>query len=275
MDMKHKNISTLSSSLLSIFIEQGKTFFTLEEADSLFPLAKTEVTVKQLVSRMVKQGLLMRIKDGLYYIIPYEQNAEDFMPDWHLLAEPLAGGDHYIGYYSALQIHNLITQPSLKEQIVVNRQIKPSKLNIKGVEFQFIYHNADHFFGAKKTWIDSFNKVQCSDLEKTIIDCLFKPNYAGGIVEVAKAIYMAKDKIKYPQLLNYTVRFNSQAVIKRLGYLLELLEIDTVIIPELQKIRTKAIVPLDTELPKEGVISTRWSVQQNIDSQTIKTSITT
>ena len=39
------------------------------------------------------------------------------MPDWHLLTEPLACGEHYIGYYSALQIHNLITQPSLKEQI--------------------------------------------------------------------------------------------------------------------------------------------------------------
>jgi hypothetical protein len=34
-----------------------------------------------------------------------------------LLAEPLVGQNFYIGYYSALQIHQLITQPSLKEQI--------------------------------------------------------------------------------------------------------------------------------------------------------------
>ena len=37
-------------------------------------------------------------------------------------------------------------------------------------------------------WIDNFNKVLCSDLEKTFLDCLFKPDYAGGIVEVARAI---------------------------------------------------------------------------------------
>lgn len=115
------------------------------------------------------------------------------MPDWHIIAQCLTKGyDYYIGYYSALQIHNLITQPSLKEQIVVPKQVRPSITRIKNVDFQFIYHNQNHFFGAKKIWIDSFNKVLCSDLEKTFIDCLFKPDYAGGIVEVARAIYISK-----------------------------------------------------------------------------------
>ena len=87
-----------------------------------------------------------------------------------------------------------------------------------------------NFFGFKKTWIDSFNKVLCSDLEKTFIDCLFKPDYSGGIVEIAKAIYMSKDKINFDKLFDYTEQFKSQAVIKRLGFLLELLEIKTIII---------------------------------------------
>ena len=32
----------------------------------------------------------------------------------------------YIGNYLVLQIHNLITQPSLKEQILVAKQIRPN-----------------------------------------------------------------------------------------------------------------------------------------------------
>ncbi|MDR1883698.1 MAG: hypothetical protein LBR26_13080, partial [Prevotella sp.] len=80
--------------------------------------------IRILAKRMTDEGLLMRIRDGIYYIIPYEQNSATFMPDWHLLAEPLTAQNHYIGYYSALQIHQLITQPSIKEQIVINRQIK-------------------------------------------------------------------------------------------------------------------------------------------------------
>lgn len=218
----------------------------------------------------------MRLKEGVYYIIPYEQNAETFMPDWHLIAEHLVNNaKNYIGYYSALQIHNLITQPSLKEQIVVSKQIRPAEIKIKDVPFQFIYHNEKHFFGEKKIWIDSYNKVLCSDLEKTIIDCLFKPDYAGGIVEVAKAIYTSKDKIKYDILLEYAKKFDSQAVIKRLGFLLEMLNINTKIIDDLLNLKTASYILLDTELPKTGKRNSRWSIQQNLETETIKSAIYT
>jgi len=133
------------------------------------------------------------------------------------------------------------------------------------VPFQFIYHNDKHFFGTKKIWIDNFNKVVCSDLEKTFIDCLFKPDYAGGIVEIARAIYTARDKIKYNVLLDYAIKFNSQAVLKRLGFILDILQIETNIIEDLQKSKTNSVVLLDTELPKSGKIKTKWSIQQNIE----------
>ena len=273
--MKHKFISTQSNQLLSYFYEQDKACFNYADAFLALPNSK-ESAVRELLSDMTKRGLLMRLKNSVYYIIPYEQDSEIFMPDWHLIAEHLVNfTQHYIGYYSALQIHNLITQPSLKEQVVVSKQLRLSEIKIKNIPFQFIYHNETHFFGAKKVWIDNFNKVYCSDLEKTFIDCLFKPDYAGGIVETAKAIYMSKGKIKFDTLLDYAKRFNSQAVIKRLGFLLETLEIKTHIIDELQKIKTASYIILDTELPKSGKMISRWSIRQNLETETIKSSIYT
>jgi hypothetical protein len=48
--------------------------------------------------------------------------------DWHLIADITAGDvDHYIGYYSAMQVHGLITQPSLTEQFVVSQQSSKDK----------------------------------------------------------------------------------------------------------------------------------------------------
>lgn len=161
------------------------------------------------------------------------------------------------------------------EQIVVNKQIKPAETLLRGVKFRFIYHNKKHFFGYRKIWIDNFNKVFCSDLEKTLIDCLYKPEYAGGIVEAAKAIYMSKDKIKYNQLLDYAIRFDSQAVIKRLGYLLELLSIPAPIIADLYKTRSNSLIVLDPEVPKQGKTMSRWKILQNVDIETIKSSIIT
>lgn len=235
-----------------------------------------ETAVRKLLSDMTKHGLLMRLKEGLFYIIPYELDAEFFIPDWHVLAGFLTSGtDHYIGYYSALQIHGLITQPSLKEQIVVAKQLRPSEIKIKDVPFQFIYHNEKHFFGIKKIWTDSFNRVACSDLEKTFIDCLFKPDYAGGTVEIAKAIYTAKDKIRWQQLLDYAIKFDSQAVVKRLGFLLETLGLGSEITDKLQQMKTSSYALLDTELPKNGKRISRWNILQNLATETIKSAIYT
>ena len=273
--MKNKFISRQSNKILTYFIEQDRHCFGYKQVKEALPNSK-DSALRELLRDMTRRGLIMRVKRGLYYIIPYEQEPETFMPEWYLLAEHLVqDANYYIGYYSALQVHNLITQPSLKEQIVVSKQLRPSTIKVKNAIFQFIYHNEQHFFGAKKVWIDNFNKVLCSDLEKTIIDCLFRPDYAGGIVEIARAIYMSREKLKYDILLQYSKKFKSQAVIKRLGFILELLELRTSIIDDLLKLKTKSVVLLDTELPKSGKIKTKWSIQQNIESETIKTAIYT
>jgi len=269
MSIKNKNISFQANALLNKLIEEKKVCFDIDAAYGILSNSSQDA-VKRLLSDMAKRGLLMRVKEGLYYVIPFEQDPKTFMPDWHLLSQYLVGDvEYYIGYFSALQIHSLTTQPNLKEQIVVNKQIKPSTLFVKEIPFQFVYHNKKHFFGNKKTWIDSFNRVQCSDLEKTIIDCLFKPEYAGGITEIAKAIYKIKDKIDFSKIVQYAKRFDSQAVIKRLGFLLELLEIENNMIDELQKLRTNSVVLLEPSYPKEGKTISRWAIQQNIDTESI------
>lgn len=273
--MNNKYISKQSGELLSFLNERELSCFGYKQVEKALPNSKPSA-LRELLSDMTRRGLLMRIKRGLYYVIPYEQDVKMFMPEWHLLAKCLVGNkDYYVGYYSALQIHGLITQPSLKEQVVVSTQMNNSSLNIKGIIFQFIYHNEKHFFGVEKKWIDNFNRVSCSNLEKTIIDCLFKPDYAGGIVEIARAIYVSREEIKYATLLEYVKIFDSQAVIKRLGFLLEILEIKNDIIDDLLKIKSVSVVILDTELPDTGKIVSRWSIKQNIEIDTIKTAIYT
>ena len=84
--MKSKYILTQSNELLSYFNRQNKACFDYSEAFNALPDSK-ESTLRELLSDMTKRRLLMRLKDGVYYIVPYEANAETFMPDWHLIAE--------------------------------------------------------------------------------------------------------------------------------------------------------------------------------------------
>jgi predicted transcriptional regulator of viral defense system len=94
-------------------------------------------------------------------------------------------------------------------------------------------------------------------------------------VETGKALYKAKQSINYERLLEYCKQFDSQAVIKRLGFLLELLKIENPIIDRLQRQKTNSYIQLDTEMPNTGKRLSRWSIQQNIDSETIQSSILT
>ncbi|MFA4851330.1 MAG: type IV toxin-antitoxin system AbiEi family antitoxin [Bacteroidales bacterium] len=271
--MKHKTLKDPSAILLAELNAQDKQFFNVNEAKQILSSSDPRA-VNELLRQMVSRGLLMRIKDGLYHIIPYDKASDTYQPDWHITASHLVeNGDYYIGYYSALSIHSLTTQPALKEQIVISKRQQKKSLQVKNIEYQFVYHNQIHFFGAKNTWIDSFNKVKCSDIEKTFIDCLFMPFYAGGIVEIAKALFKARTNIDFQKLHDYSIQFGNQSVIKRLGYLLELLEISTPLIKKLFKFRTEAFTLLDPSLPKEGKMASRWRIQQNIDPETILSSL--
>ncbi|MHA4808414.1 type IV toxin-antitoxin system AbiEi family antitoxin domain-containing protein [Flavitalea flava] len=267
--MIYKTLSSKSAEVIKYFTVLNKPAFTLDEANLLLKTSNRDA-VKKLMRDMIKRGLLLRLKEGVYWIIPYEQDANTYFPNWHLITKYLVGdADYYIGYYSALEIHSLITQPSLIERIVVNKQIKPSILKINGIKFQFIYYNTDHFFGNKKIWVDGFNKVSCSDLEKTFVDSLYKPDYSGGIVEIAKALYKSKDKIDFQKLYHYCERFKTQSVIKRLGFLMELLDIKNPISESLERLKSDSFILLEPSYEKKGKWIKKWNVMQNMETRDI------
>lgn len=227
--------------------------------------------------RMVKSNMLIRLKRGVYYIVPLEHNNPKFIPNWHLVAKYLMQSkNYYIGYYSALQIHKLITQPSLTEIVVTDVQIKPSKIEIQGVRFQFVYHKKDRLFGIQNTWIDDYNKVKCSDLEKTLVDSFINPHYSNGMVEIAKAVYETRNKIDPGKIVDYFTRSGSKVAARRYVFICNLIEISSSYHESLlQNNLTGSFLLLDTSAPDEGRINTRYELKINRDVNTIKEAMIT
>jgi predicted transcriptional regulator of viral defense system len=273
--MKHKTISYRSSELLKSLLDKNKSFFTILEASKILGMENSS-TIRELLRSMNERGLILRIKEGLYHVIPYEKESESYFPNWHLTAEALVGKkEYYLGFYTALDIQGLITQPSLVEQIVVKDRVAPKNYKIKEVRFETITFNNEHFFGYEKTWIDDFNKVNCSDLEKTIIDCLYKPNYANGIPEIIKAIYRGREKINSDKVIKYLEKFNAQVVYKRLGFILKQLDILQAITDEIRFKLSNAYTLLNPSLPKEGKHYSEWRIIDNIDIKSALKSLKT
>jgi len=229
------------------------------------------------LTRMVQNNMLIRLTKGLYYIVPLEHSSNKYIPDWHLVAKYLMRNkNYYIGYYSALQIHKLITQPSLTEIVVTDIQVKPSKIEIQGVRFQFIYHNKNRFWGYKNIWIDDYNKVKCSDLEKTLVDSFINPHYSNGIVEIAKAVYETRNKINMNKLTDYFTMAKNKVAARRYVFICDLLEISSTYHESLlQNNLSGSYLRLDTSAPDEGKISTRYELKINRDINTIKEAIYT
>ena len=129
----------------------------------------------------------------------------------------------------------------------------------------------EQFFGLTQVWITKQQAVMVSDRERTIADALRHPQYAGGVPEVAKALWMSRSEINIPRLLEYTRRFQTGVLTRRVGYLLELYKMAS---PEqLAQLRTalsSTYDRLDPTLPKAGPYQARWRLQLNVESEEIE-----
>jgi predicted transcriptional regulator of viral defense system len=69
--------------------------------------------------------------------------------------------------------------------------------------------------------------IPCRSKEKTIVDGIMHPQYNGGIPEVTKAIWNARKEVNWKIVLEMAERTRINVVLRRLGYVLEILEIET------------------------------------------------
>lgn len=91
----------MSAHVIKHFKDLNQPVFTLAEASILLRHSSQD-TEKKLMRDMVNRGLVLRLKDGVYWIIPYEQDAANYFPNADLAAGYLLrDANYYVGYYSA------------------------------------------------------------------------------------------------------------------------------------------------------------------------------
>ena len=123
-------------------------------------------------------------------------------------------------------------------------------------------------FGIEEHWATKQENVRVSDIDRTIVDGLKQPEYCGGLTEVAKGLWMQREKMHPERLVEYAIRLNIGAVIRRLGYLLELYALGTEETTKSLSTRlTNTYVPLDPVLPSQGKHLHRWRLRLNVEPE--------
>ena len=211
-----------------------------------------------ILSRMEEKGFIERIEKGKYLIIPLGSEKGKYTLHEFVIASYLVE-PYAISYWSALHHYGLTEQIPSTVFIQTPARKKKSRIEIFGVNYQIVRVKEDKFFGIRKEWIEETH-VSVTDKEKTIIDCLDKPHYAGGIIEVAKAL--RNSSLNYNQLKEYAVKLDNFAVIRRLGYLCEKMGVPI----NLPLPRSNKYLPLDPTMPAKGENDPKWRLVINQDA---------
>ena len=213
-------------------------------------------SLRVILSRMEADGLVERLERGKYLVIPLSARKGGYTLNEFVIGSELVE-PHAISYWSALNYHGLTEQIPNTVFVQTTSRKKKRDLNVFGVRYLIIKISESKFFGVEKVWIDNVS-INITDKEKTIVDCLDRPEYCGGVIEVAKALN--NEIYDYDRLSRYAVNMKNSGVIRRLGYLCDYLGIPIV----LPAIDSRNYLYLDPTMPKNGVTDRKWRLKVNI-----------
>ncbi|MDZ4724389.1 MAG: hypothetical protein SGI97_10890 [candidate division Zixibacteria bacterium] len=217
----------------------------------------------KIIYLLSKKKKLQRIEKGRYLVIPpVAWKSGKFTEESLIIAAQLID-PYYVTYWTALNFYGWTEQPS-RTVFIATTKVKRT-VTVEGTGFKFVKLRQDKFFGFTEQWLGD-QKVAIASKEKTIIDCLDQPRYAGEIVEVAKGLWYGRTEFNFDLMLNYIDRMGNYAIVKRLGYLLDTLGIlDSYVRSDLQKRLTYGYVDLDTHgAPSKHTLNPDWRIRVNV-----------
>ncbi|MEO0461075.1 MAG: type IV toxin-antitoxin system AbiEi family antitoxin [Myxococcota bacterium] len=263
-----KTLRGQGAHLVAALYDRGRSLFRYHDVEAITGLKPA--SARSLVAGFVRRGLATRLKPGLFSLVPQELGQErDYLGNPYVVARELVGTtDYYVSHASAMETHQMVTQPQLAVFVTSPKAVRPRM--VLGTEFRFVRSKPEHMFGTVEHWVTKTEKVRVSDRERTVLDGLKHSEHCGGFTEVAKGFWIRRDDIDVCKLVDYAVRLDVGAVIQRLGFLLETFEAQEP--KRLEWLRQKipaSYAPVDPLLPAGGATNTRWRLHLNVEPEEI------
>lgn len=262
--MNLKTLGKENAALFTGLAGQGKLVFSIANAQAVS--GKNYQATLQALHRLSKAGWLVGLGGGKYAIVSPEAGSTAIPMVGRLVIGRELVGDavHYFSHDTALEIHNLITRPVTQVTISTPRRLQSRQ--VLSVKYRFVYARVENIWGTENHWVSDNEQVTVSDLERTILDGLTRPDLSGGVSEIATALQIGRAKFDWEKLSLYARKSDNQAVGKRLGFLLELLDLGSQTVTDsLQELVGVSYALLDPLLPAEGKYLSRWKLRVNID----------
>jgi predicted transcriptional regulator of viral defense system len=179
-------------------------------------------TREALLSYHVKAGHLLRLRRGLYAVVPRGLTPEDCPVDPYLLAGHLTV-DAVLSHHSALQFHGKAY--SVHHRFTYLSRNTRRSFVFRGQEFVAISFSSvlleqqAELFGVT-THRHAGGEVRVTSLERALVDVLVRPDLGGGWEEVWRSL----ESVEYfdlEQVTDYTLKLRSATAVAKVGFFLE------------------------------------------------------
>ncbi|MFH1077525.1 MAG: type IV toxin-antitoxin system AbiEi family antitoxin [Pseudomonadota bacterium] len=262
---KRKGLSERESYLLSYLSEKRKSIFSLH--DVMTVLKCRYENAKVIAGRLKKKKWIISVAKGKYLIAPLAAGVKGEYTEHEFVLASVIAEPCYIAYWTALNHYGFTEQ--VPGTVFVATRKKAKGREIFGTKYKFVSLLAHKFFGFSEIPVSSY-RIKISDKEKTIIDCLDKPGYCGGIEEIVKAVHYAKNEIDFDKMAKYALKMKNNAVIKRLGFILDFLGLE----PKAKSLENKvsaSYAVLDPTKEKKGRMNSKWKLRINVSESDLMT----
>jgi predicted transcriptional regulator of viral defense system len=173
--------------------------------------------------RLVEKGWLERVRPGLFQLVPADRGREGLGDTNPLSTGALLVTPYFYSFATACTHHALTEQVFAEVYLACGANKRP--VTIRGTHYVFAHVPQQRFFGFEETNVLGATVLMATP-ERAVLDALDRPRFAGGIREVARIVANAARHISWERLLDLAARWDESAIAQRLGYLLDLHQVE-------------------------------------------------
>ena len=218
MEFPVRSLSAQESRVVLTLAQHGRRDVAREDIIQL--LAASPQSADHVIRSLRRKGWLQQASWGKYLLIPPDQGPEalgesNLLALASRIAEP---HPYYLGYGTAAAHYGLTTQHRNTIWIATPARLRDRHLNDSKV--RIVNPVPRKFFGFAPVDVLGYT-VQMSDIEKTAIDCIDRPDLCGGIGEAAIILAAASRRCDWSKIVSYLQRIASKPLTQRCGWLTE------------------------------------------------------
>ncbi len=179
-------------------------------------------TSNNLLARHLRAGRLVRVRRGLYAVVPPGVDPQHTAVDPFLVATKLAD-DAAVAYHAALQFHGKSYSVWHRFHYLTGVRARPTRfrdLEFLPAQAPAAIRSLPDMGGGVVAHRHAGGVVRATTLERTLVDVLDKPDKAGGWEEVWRSLEMV-EFFDLDPVADYALKLGSALTVARVGFYLE------------------------------------------------------